>query len=78
LLLLEDVVTIVRIVLADTVPTEDGGHRAVPLWVPGLDFKLLWWLLERPARDAVLAGVLEETAVRLLHAAGVAPPEPGM
>jgi hypothetical protein len=60
------------IVLADTAPTEDGGHRAVPLWLPGLDFKLLWWLLDRPARDAVLAGVLEETAARLLHAAGVA------
>jgi len=62
------------IVLADTVPTEDGGHRAVPVWLPGLDFKLLWWLLDRPARDAVLAGVgvLEETAARLLHAAGVA------
>ena len=58
------------IVLADTVPTEDGGHRAVPLWLPGLDFKLLWWLLDRPAGDAVLAGVLEETAARLLHAAG--------
>ena len=55
------------IVLAD-----DTGHRAVPLWLPGLDFKLLWWLLDRPARDAVLAGVLEETAARLLHAAGVA------
>ncbi len=60
------------IVLADTVPTEDGGHRAVPLWLPGLDFKLLWWLLGRPARDAVRAGVLEETAARLLYAAGVA------
>jgi hypothetical protein len=55
------------IVLAD-----DTGHRAVPLWLPGLDFKLRWWLLDRPARDAVLAGVLEETAARLLHAAGVA------
>ena len=55
------------IVLAD-----DTGHRAVPLWLPGLDFKLLWWLLDRPARDAGLAGVLEETAARLLHAAGVA------
>ena len=54
------------IVLAD-----DTGHRAVPLWLPGLDFKLLWWLLDRPARDAVLAGVLEETAARLLRAAGV-------
>jgi hypothetical protein len=52
---------------------EDGGRLAVPLWLPGLDFKLLWWLLDRPARDAVMAvGVLEETAVRLLHAAGVA------
>ena len=60
------------VVLADTVPAEDGGHRAVPLWLPGLDFKLLWWLLDRPARDAVMAGVLEETADRLLHAAGVA------
>ena len=44
----------------------------MPLWLPGLDFKLLWWLLDRPARDAVLAGVLEETAARLLGAAGVA------
>jgi hypothetical protein len=57
------------IVLAD-----DTGHRAVPLWLPGLDFKLLWWLMDRPARDTVMAGVLEETAARLLHAAGVAVP----
>ena len=57
------------VVLAD-----DTGHRAVPLWLPGLDFKLLWWLLDRPAEDAgdaVMAGVLEETAARLLRAAGV-------
>jgi hypothetical protein len=65
------------IVLADTVPAEDGGHRAVPLWLPGLDFKLLWWLLDAvsaPGRagGAVMAGVLEETAARLLSAAGVA------
>ena len=65
------------IVLADTVAAEDGGHRAVPLWLPGLDFKLLWWLLDAvsapgTARDAGPAGVLEETAARLLHAAGVA------
>jgi hypothetical protein len=46
------------IVLADTAPTGDGGHRAVPLWLPGLDFKVLWWLLGRPARDTMLAGVL--------------------
>ena len=52
------------LVLAD-----DTGHRAVPLWlrVP----KHLWRLLDRPADDAVMAGVLEETAARLLHAAGV-------
>jgi bifunctional DNase/RNase len=55
------------IVLAD-----DTGHRALPLWLPGLDFKLLWVLLDRPAEDAVLSGVPEETAARLLHAAGVA------
>ncbi|HJY56337.1 MAG TPA: hypothetical protein VJ418_08150, partial [Streptosporangiaceae bacterium] len=55
------------IVLAD-----DTGHRAVPLWLQGLDFKLLWLLLDRPVGDAVMAGVLEETAARLLHAAGVA------
>jgi hypothetical protein len=55
------------IVLAD-----NAGHRAVPLWLPGLDFKLLWVLLDPPARDAVMAGVLEETiAARLLNAAGV-------
>ena len=53
------------IVLAD-----DTGHRAVPLWLPGLDFKLLWVLLERPAGDAVMAGVLEETAARLLMRPG--------
>jgi hypothetical protein len=55
------------IVLAD-----DRGHRAVPLWLPGLDYKLLWRLLDRPAGDAVMAGVLEETAARLLHATEVA------
>ena len=56
------------IVLAD-----ETGHRAVPLWLPGLEFKLLWRLLDPPARDAVMDGVLEETtAARLLHAAGVA------
>jgi hypothetical protein len=65
------------IVLADTVLAEDGGHRAVPLWLPGLDFKLLWSLLDAvsapgTARDAMMAGVLEETAAGLLHAAGVA------
>jgi len=51
----------------------DTDHRAVPLWLPGLEFKLLWRLLDPPARDAVMDGVLEETtAARVLHAAGVA------
>jgi hypothetical protein len=55
------------IVLAD-----HAGRRAVPLWLRVIDAKLLWGLLERSAGDAVMAGVLEETAARLLHAAGVA------
>jgi hypothetical protein len=52
------------IVLAD-----DAGHRAVPLWLPVS--KQLWRLLDRPGEDAVMTGVLQETAARLLHAAGV-------
>jgi hypothetical protein len=52
---------------------DEAGHRAVPLWLPGLGWKLLWLLLDRPARDAVMDGVVEEeTAARLLQAAGVA------
>jgi hypothetical protein len=54
------------IVLAD-----EAGHRAVPLWLPVIGAKLLLALLDRPAGDAVMVGVLEETAARLLHAAGV-------
>jgi hypothetical protein len=64
------------VVLADTAAAEDGGHRAVPLWLPGLDFKLLWGLLNRPASDAVKGVVLEDTAARLLHAAAVASVSP--
>jgi hypothetical protein len=87
--LLEDVVTIVRIVLADPrsgrvpggsavngqqliVLADDTGRRAVPLWLRVISAKLLLVLLDRPAGDAVMAGVLEETAARLLGAAGVA------
>ncbi len=55
------------VVLAD-----DTGHRAVPLWLRVSDPKSLWHLLaDRPAGDAAMAGVLQETAARLLHAAGV-------
>jgi hypothetical protein len=52
------------IVLAD-----DAGHRAVPLWLRVS--KQLWRLMDRPGEDAVTTGVLQETAARLLHAAGV-------
>jgi hypothetical protein len=51
---------------------DDTGHRAVPLWLPIRGNKeLLGRLLDRPAGDAAMAGVLQETAARLLHAAGV-------
>ena len=48
---------------------DDTGHRAVPLWLRVS--KDLWRLLDRPGEDAVMAGVLQETAARLLRAAGV-------
>jgi len=51
---------------------DDTGHRAVLLWLGVIGAKLLLALLNRPAGDAVTAGVLEETAARLLHAAGMA------
>jgi hypothetical protein len=54
------------IVLAD-----DAGQRAVPLWLGVVGAKLLLALLSRLAGDAVMTGVLEETAARLLGAAGV-------
>jgi hypothetical protein len=59
------------IVLADTVPTKNGGHRAAPLWlVPG--HKELLGRLSRPAGDTEVTSGLLETAVRLLRAAGTA------
>jgi hypothetical protein len=57
------------IVLADTVPTKDGGHRAVPLWVIA-GHKGLLSRLGRPAADAEVTSGLLETAVRLLGTAG--------
>jgi hypothetical protein len=57
------------IVLADTVPTEDGGHRAVPLWVVA-GHKGLLGRLGRAAADAEVASGLLETAVRLLGTTG--------
>jgi hypothetical protein len=59
------------IVLADTVPNEDGGHRAVPLWVIA-GHKGLLSRLGQPATDDEVASGLLETAVRLLGTAGVA------
>ena len=58
------------IVLADTVPTKDGGHRAVPLWLQVYGNKELLSRLGRPAADAEVASGLLETAVRLLRTAG--------
>ena len=59
------------IVLADTVPTKDGGHRAVPLWLVA-GHKELLGRLGRPAVDAEVTSGLLETAVRLLGTAGTA------
>jgi hypothetical protein len=59
------------IVLADTVPAKDGGHRAVPLWLIA-GHKGLLGRLGRPAADAEVASGLLETAVRLLGTAGTA------
>ena len=60
------------IVLADDVPTKDGGHRAVPLWLRVYGDKELLSRLGRPAADAGVTSGLLETAVRLLRTAGTA------
>jgi hypothetical protein len=60
------------IVLADTVPTKDGGHRAVPLWLRVYGDKELLSRLGRPAADAEVTSGLLETAARLLRTAGTA------
>ena len=60
------------IVLADTVPAKDGGHRAVPLWLRVWGQKELLSRLGQPAADAEVASSLLETAARLLRAAGTA------
>jgi bifunctional DNase/RNase len=57
------------IVLADTVPAKDGGHRAVPLWLIA-GHKELLGRLGQPAGDAEVATGLLETTVRLLRTAG--------
>jgi hypothetical protein len=60
------------IVLADTAPTKDGGHRAAPLWLQVYGNKELLSRVGRPAADAQVSSGLLETAVRLLRTAGTA------
>jgi hypothetical protein len=66
------------VVLADTAPAKDGGHRAVPLWLRVYGHKELLNRVARlgrpgrPAADTEVASGLLETAVRLLRAAGTA------
>lgn len=50
---------------------DDEAHRAAPLWLRVHGGKSLWRLLGRPAGDAAMVGSLQETAARLLVAAGV-------
>ncbi len=57
--------------LADTEPTKDGGHRAVPLWLRiHKDLRARLARVDRPAGAAEVASGLLETAVRLLRTAG--------
>jgi hypothetical protein len=58
------------VVLADDVPTKDGGHRAAPLWLRVYGDKELLSRLGRPAADVEVTSGLLETAVRLLRTAG--------
>jgi RNA polymerase sigma factor (sigma-70 family) len=61
----------VLVILADTVPDEEGGHRALPVRLPRHDGKL-WALLARPEdRGEELLDQAEETTGQLLRAAGV-------
>ena len=66
------------VVLADTVPIKDGGHRAVPLWLRVFGHKELLGRVAQlsrpgqPGADAEVASGLLETAVRLLRTAGTA------
>jgi RNA polymerase sigma-70 factor (ECF subfamily) len=62
----------VLVILADTVPTEDGGHRALTIRLPRHDARF-WVLLARPEDrgEERLDDQREETTGRLLQAAGV-------
>src|SRR5580704_15052618 len=62
----------VLVVLADTVPAEDGGHRALPVRLRRHDVKP-WRLLSRPGdhHEELSDDQAEEMTGRLLQAAGV-------
>jgi hypothetical protein len=51
---------------------DDAGHRALPVWLNGIDGDPLWRVLGQPARGAGMADTAEELTGRLLQAAGVA------
>jgi hypothetical protein len=59
------------VVLADATADSVAARRALALWLRVPGGGSLWRLVERPAANPVMAGVLEETAARLLDAAGV-------
>ena len=62
------------VILVDTVPAEDGGHRALPVRLAGPG-RALWRLLNRPDdlhREDFADSQPEETTGRLLQAAGAA------
>jgi hypothetical protein len=51
---------------------DDAGHRALPVWLNGIDGDPLWRILSQPACGAGMADTAEELTGRLLQAAGVA------
>jgi hypothetical protein len=51
---------------------DDAGHRALPLWLNGIDSDPLWRILGQSACGAGMVGTAEELTGRLLQAAGVA------
>jgi hypothetical protein len=55
------------VVLADTVPADNGAHRAVPVWLPGAGD--LARLLDRAAGQVITGSGPQELATRLLGAA---------
>jgi hypothetical protein len=54
-----------------TLLADDAGHRALLVWLNGIDGDSLWRILGQPAGGAGMAGTAEELTGRLLQAAGV-------